>query len=150
MTSADIRSRLTQALRLDLIEPEPDEPQAAEILSIPPSRFYLTGFLAPWNAPAAQKADDDEQGELEMAAAGGGAEDEDSTAEPPAARRRQFPSSIGVSVLAPPGDSLSTGTTRANVNGSTRVWTSFATAEHEPLTHLIRRVYPYRMYVETP
>jgi hypothetical protein len=103
MTSADIRTRLVHALRLDLIGPQPDEPQAAETLGIPPSRWYLTGFLAPWNAPAAQKADADEQGELEMAAAVGGAEDDDSTPDPPAARRGQFPSSIGVSVLVPPG-----------------------------------------------
>ena len=103
MTSADVRARLTHALRLDLIGPEPDEPQAGEVLPISPSRFYLTGFLAPLNAPASQKADDDEQGELELAAASGGAEDDDSTPEPPAAKRGQFPPSMGVSVLVPPG-----------------------------------------------
>ena len=103
MTSADVRARLAQALRLDLIGPEPDEPQASELLPISPSRFYLTGFLAPWNAPAAQKADDDEQGELELAAAGAGAEDEDSTTDRPAARRGHFPSSMGITVLLPAG-----------------------------------------------
>ena len=87
MTSADVRARLTHALRLDLIGPEADEPQADELLPIPPSRFYLTGFLAPLNAPALQKADDDEQGELELAAASGGAEDDDSTPDPPTAQR---------------------------------------------------------------
>lgn len=102
MTSADVRARLTHALRLDLIGPDPGEPQAWETLPIPPSRWYLTGFLVPWNAPAAQKADEDEQGELEMAAAGGGAGEEDSATDPPAARRGQFPSSIGVSVLVAP------------------------------------------------
>lgn len=61
MASVDIRNELTRALRLDLIGPESDEPQASEILPIAPSRFYLTGFLAPLTAPAAQKADDDEQ-----------------------------------------------------------------------------------------
>ena len=75
----------------------------SEILPISPSRFYLTGFLAPLNAPAAQKADDDEQGELERAAAGAGADEDDSTAEAPAAKRGQFPSSMGISVLVPPG-----------------------------------------------
>lgn len=103
MTSADVRARLTHALRLDLIGPEPDELQADETLPISPSRFYLTGFLAPLNAPAAQKADDDEQGELELAAASGGSEDDDSTPEPPAAKRGQFPSSMGLSVLVLPG-----------------------------------------------
>src|SRR5919109_3501622 len=101
MTSADIRRHLTQALRLDLIGPEPDEAQATETLRIAPSRWYLTGFLAPWNAPAVQKSDDDEQGELELAAAAGGAEDDDAGPEPQAARRGQFPSSIGISVLVP-------------------------------------------------
>ena len=52
MTSADVRARLAHALRLDLIGPEPDEPQANEILPIAPSRFYLTGFLAPLDTPA--------------------------------------------------------------------------------------------------
>jgi hypothetical protein len=102
LTSADVRARLTHALRLDLIGPEPNEPQADEVLPIFPSRFYLTGFLAPLNAPASQKADDDEHGELELAAASGGAEEDDSTPEPPAAKRGVFPSSIGVSVLVPP------------------------------------------------
>ena len=50
MTSADVRAQLTQALRLDLIGPEPDEPQVSEVLSAPPSRWYLTGFLAPSSA----------------------------------------------------------------------------------------------------
>jgi hypothetical protein len=89
--------------RLDLIGPEPDEPQATEILPLAPSRFYLTGFLVPLNAPASQKKDEDEQGELEQAAAAAGTDEDDSTREPPAARRGHFPSSIGVSVLVPPG-----------------------------------------------
>lgn len=103
MTSADVRARLTHALRLDLIGPNPGEPQISETLPIPPSRWYLTGFLVPWNAPAAQKADEDEQGELEKAAGGGGAGEEDTATDPPAARRGQFPSSIGVSVLVASG-----------------------------------------------
>ena len=80
MTPADVRARLTHALRLDLIGPEPGELQEAELLRLPPSRWYLTGFLVPWNAPSAQKSDEDEQGELELAAAGAGADDDDSAA----------------------------------------------------------------------
>jgi len=96
-----IRDQLTRALRLDLIGPEPDEPQAAEILPLAPSRWYLTGFLAPWNAPATQKRDeDDTQGELELEAGGPG-EDDEATPEPRAARRSHFPSSMGLSVLVP-------------------------------------------------
>jgi hypothetical protein len=58
MTASDVRDRLTHALRLDLIGPEPDQPQVDEILDRAPSRWYLTGFLAPSNAPASQKSDE--------------------------------------------------------------------------------------------
>lgn len=100
-TSADVRARLTHALRLDLIGPDPDEPQVNEVLSALPSRWYLTGFLAPWSAPATQKQDDDDQGELEMTEAAAQGDEDNTSAEPPAARRGQFPSSLGVSVLVP-------------------------------------------------
>ena len=126
MTSADVRGRLTHAIRLDLIGPEPEEPQANEVLPISPSRFYLTGFLAPLNAPAAQKADDDEQGELELAAAGAGADEDDSTAEAPAAKRGQFPSSMGISGLFDEFDALVTDRASRNEVGEIlRVLNSF-------------------------
>ena len=100
MTPADVRDRLTHALHLDLIGPDPGEPQISEILNIAPSRWYLTGFLVPWNAPVSQKQDvEDTQGELELGEAGSGGDEDDSTPEPPAARRGHFPSSIGLSVL---------------------------------------------------
>ena len=102
MTSSDIRARLTHALRLDLVGPEPDEPQIDEVLSVPPSRWYLTGFLAPSSAPVAQKRDDDDQGELEFGEAATRGDEDETPAEPPPARRGQFPSSLGVSVLVPP------------------------------------------------
>ena len=73
MTPAEVRDRLTHALRLDLIGPDPGEPQTAEILNIAPSRWYLTGFLVPWNAPVSQKQDvEDTQGELELGETGSG------------------------------------------------------------------------------
>src|SRR5579862_2701422 len=102
MTEADVRERLARALRLDLIGPGPDEPQVAEVLPITPSRWYLAGFLVPWNAPAHQKRDeDDTQGELEFAEAGGTSDEDQAAPEPRAARRSHFPSSMGVSVLMP-------------------------------------------------
>lgn len=101
MTSSDVRARLAQALRLDLIGPEPDDPQVNEVLPTPPSRWYLSGFLAPLAAPAAQKRDDDDPGELEFAEAGAQGDEDTSTGEPPAARRGQFPCSLGMSVLVP-------------------------------------------------
>jgi hypothetical protein len=102
MTPADVRTRLTDALRLDLIGPDPGEPQVTEILNVPPSRWYLTGFLVPWSAPLRQKQDeDDAQGELGSTEPATGADDDDTADEPPAARRGHFPSSIGISVLVP-------------------------------------------------
>ena len=101
MTSADVRARLSHALRLDLIGPEPGEPQETEVLAFPPSRWYLTGFLAPWSASASQKRDDDEQGELGYGEAAPEGDEDRGTQEPPAARRGVFPSSIGISVLVP-------------------------------------------------
>jgi hypothetical protein len=73
VTSADVRDRLVHALRLDLIGPGPDEPQAAETLEVTPSRWYLAGFLVPWSAPARQKRHEgDTQGELGFAEAASG------------------------------------------------------------------------------
>jgi len=45
------RNHLVGALQDDLVGPyvseEPDGPGADEVLKLPPSRWYLTGFLAP-------------------------------------------------------------------------------------------------------
>lgn len=103
ITSADVRTYLTRTLRLDLIGPEADEPQTAEVLPIAPSRWYLTGFLVPWNAPVHQKSDDnDTQGELEYGDASADADEDSGPPEPRAARRSHFPSSMGLSVLLAP------------------------------------------------
>ena len=101
MNAADVRERLTRALRLDLVGPEPNDPQAEEVLDRAPSRWYLTGFLVPSTAPATQKSDEDDRGDFDLEASPGG-DEEDATHETPAARRGYFPSSIGLSVLAPP------------------------------------------------
>lgn len=102
-TSSAVRLRLTDALRLDLVGPGPTDSQVTETLSAPPSRWYLTGFLVPLAAPASQKQDEDDQGELELNAGQAGGEDDDAPPEPQAARRGHFPSSMGVSVLVGPG-----------------------------------------------
>ena len=47
MTSVDARDELVRILEDDLIGPKPGELHAGEILDVPPSRFYLTGFLIP-------------------------------------------------------------------------------------------------------
>jgi len=99
-----VRDSLRRALSLDLVGPGNDGIHAEEVLPLPPSRWYLTGFLAPWNAPSSQKRDaDDTQGELEYGEAGGPGDDDEATPEPRAARRSHFPSSMGLSVLVPAG-----------------------------------------------
>ena len=52
--AALIRTTLVDALRLDLVGPDPDEPlhaaHATETLPTAPSTWYLTGFLVPFQA----------------------------------------------------------------------------------------------------
>ena len=100
MTSGDARQELTRALRLDLIGPEPGSPYESESLPQSPSRWYLTGFLVPYEAPVDQREDEQGQEQLDLGGAAGTAEDDD-TPEPASARRAFFPSSIGLSVLTP-------------------------------------------------
>ena len=99
-----VRDSLTRGLSLDLVGPSHGGTDAAEVLPLSPSRWYLTGFLVPWNAPSSQKRDeDDTQGELEYGEAGGPGDDDEATPEPRAARRSHFPSSMGLSMLVPAG-----------------------------------------------
>ena len=102
-TSEQIRARLVEALRLDLVGPTSDHAFANELLPESPRRWYLTGYLAPTTLPSEKKTEDD------------GVEDEiDSPAEQPAsddgaeidrtaAKKGLLPSSIGLSVLVAKG-----------------------------------------------
>ena len=50
-TSAQVRTQLVKALQLDLIGPTPDDlERAQEILRQAPTKWYLTGFLAPFGS----------------------------------------------------------------------------------------------------
>ena len=64
---ADVRSRLREALELDLIGPGAGHPLADERLPgwVRPSNWYLTGFLVPRAAPAEQRADADADDDFE-------------------------------------------------------------------------------------
>ena len=101
MKPVDVRTRLVEALRLDLVGPDNGTDLEAELLPQAPSRWYLTGFLVPLEAGEEQRAD--ETGEDDFALTGGEAEanDDDAPPEPAAARRAFFPSSIGLSLLVP-------------------------------------------------
>jgi hypothetical protein len=118
-TSVDIRGKLIDAFRRDLVGPGlRDADLAKERLKENPSRWYLTGFLAPAEDPLAQEgAKDGAQGseddpsiqeEMEIDTeepadeGAGGAAGDDATPEVPNTKRRFLPSSIGLTVLLPP------------------------------------------------
>ncbi|MDX2099441.1 MAG: DISARM system helicase DrmA [Leptolyngbyaceae cyanobacterium bins.59] len=100
LTSAEIRSTLVDALQLDLVGPIPtDTEHAEEVLIQAPSKWYLTGFLAPFGAKPEERSDD--EGNVETEELGNSEASEDSGApERGAARKAPFPSSMGLSFLA--------------------------------------------------
>lgn len=99
--SADARASLVETLRRDLIGPMPEDADlACELLPLPPSSWYLTGYLVSVFAPSKVKARDAEE-EMDDGADGAGADD----VAPPerTARRSILPSSCGLSLLLEPG-----------------------------------------------
>ena len=101
MTSSEVRSKLVEALRLDLVGPGVNLGDAYEVLPQAPSRWYLTGFLVPLGAKPEQRADEEANDDFDNAGEAGGTDD-DAADDKPAARPWYFPSSIGASVLVPP------------------------------------------------
>ncbi|HEY4591775.1 MAG TPA: DNA/RNA helicase, partial [Thermoanaerobaculia bacterium] len=99
---SDLRARLVRALEADLIGPF-DPESGEEALRLPPSRWYLTGFLAPQGGRepeeqqdalaeetfAVEIDDDEESGGLER--------------EGEVKQKNRLPASMGLSVLLPPG-----------------------------------------------
>src|SRR5262245_4502567 len=98
--SAEVRSWLVEQLRLDLVGPGPaDTALHSEILPQAPSRWYLTGFLVPLDAPDEQRAGDaDAEGDLDSGDDTGGSDDA-AAPDQASARRTWRPSSIGLSFL---------------------------------------------------
>lgn len=99
LTSAEIRSTLVDALQIDLVGPKPNDTEhAEEVLTQAPSKWYLTGFLAPFGAKPGDRSDD--EGDVDLQALGDGATSEDSQSpEASPARKALFPSSMGMSFL---------------------------------------------------
>lgn len=101
-TPNDVRAQLIDALRLDLVGPRPGhsphDAYAQEALPIAPSKWYLTGFLIPYEAPVSQRSDDDADEQLDQVGriVDG---DDDSPPEQASARKAYFPPSLGLSVL---------------------------------------------------
>lgn len=98
-TASDVREHLIGALEADLIGPYDAVGLPDELLPQAPSRWYLTGFLAPKDGALVDNPEDQGQ----TGAGGndtGDTEDEEAT-EP--RRSSFFPSSIGLSALVPHG-----------------------------------------------
>ncbi|MFQ4137392.1 DISARM system helicase DrmA [Nodosilinea sp. PGN35] len=99
-TSADIRATLVDALNIDLVGPTPhDTDHAEEILRQAPSKWYLTGFLAPFGAPPDLRSDDDADDDLPEEVTTSDSSEDSKTPDKPAARKALFPSSMGLSCL---------------------------------------------------
>jgi Helicase conserved C-terminal domain len=98
-TSAAVRRQLVQALKLDLVGPDSqaEDHYQNEILSQAPSKWYLTGFLVPYEASVQERSDEAGDDELELPEPKGF--DDETTPEQASARRAPFPSSIGLSFL---------------------------------------------------
>jgi Helicase conserved C-terminal domain len=94
----DLRDKLVQALESDLVGPFSLEASSTEVLPLPPTRWYLTGFLAPENAPAEEESTEDRE-----VAAGDDQDVDGATDEKEPRGPRTLPSSVGLSVLLPPG-----------------------------------------------
>jgi len=103
-SSADVRESLVAALEAELVGPFHPEGHAGptdEVLPLAPSRWYLTGFLAPHAGRETQDPTADDE-------LGAGPEDEDEEPEAPEGEPkvpRHFPASMGMSVLLPPAES---------------------------------------------
>jgi hypothetical protein len=99
-TSVEVRERLVEALRLDLVGPGDGHALADERLPgwVRPSNWYLTGFLIPTGTPPERRADPDEDEDFELVPESAGLAEE-SNEERKAAKKAYFPSSMGLSFL---------------------------------------------------
>lgn len=104
LTSEAVRSRLVEALELDLIGPWAGHPYADEKLPgwVRPSNWYLTGFLIPAATAPEKRAAEDEDDDFNEVGEDAGLPEE-SNEERKAAKKAYFPSSMGLSFLLPKG-----------------------------------------------
>ncbi|WP_016744458.1 DISARM system helicase DrmA [Rhizorhabdus wittichii] len=112
MNAIEVREELVHRLRRNLVGPSDfphDDDLARESLPAgeSPSRWYLTGFIAPVGDEVAhvdEDADEEEElTQLEPAGFGaGGAAGDDEDPEPPVTKRRFLPSSIGITAMLDP------------------------------------------------
>ncbi len=94
------RRHLLDALQSDLIGPyDPESPH--EVLKLPPTRWYLTGFLVPESSAHHEATNSGDENEDYAAGTEAGADDGESTA-PEAKHKPILPSSLGMTLLLPP------------------------------------------------
>lgn len=102
LTSAQVRAKLVEALRLDLIGPNPtDLAYQDEILPQAPSKWYLTGFLVPYEAELKDRSDETNTETVDSLSEKA-SNDDNTEPEIASARKGYFPSSIGLSFLIAP------------------------------------------------
>jgi hypothetical protein len=104
-----VRARLVDTLRRDLIGPGPEDSDLArEVLKENPSRWYLTGFLAPSpeGLPPGEAEEPDEEGDPVLGEDEGSDPEsgraraaDDPPADEPSSRPRRLPSTLGLTVL---------------------------------------------------
>jgi hypothetical protein len=126
--SVEIRDRLVDILQLDLVGPRVDGPEYSiyeeEVLPTAPSKWYLTGFLVPFEASIEERSDDtgdDELDQVDRVSPG----DDETQPEQASARKAYFPSSMGTSVL------VSKETTQLQVNLNWADYTTTGNQEHD-------------------
>ena len=98
--SLEVRSRLVEAVKLDLVGPWAGHELGREQLPgrERPSNWYVAGFLIPTGSPRDRSGDADEDDDLDTVPESAGLAEE-SNDERKAARKAFFPSSIGLSFL---------------------------------------------------
>jgi hypothetical protein len=122
-TALEVRERLVEALKLDLVGPWAGHALAEERLPgwVRPSNWYLTGFLIPSGTPPEKAADADEDDDVSEIPESAGLAEENNE-ERKAAKKGFFPSSMGLSFLVPKEARALTVTVR---------WGDYAQAEIE-------------------
>jgi hypothetical protein len=106
---AQVREALVRALAFDLVGPGPEATEyATEVLPQAPSKWYLTGFLAPRGAQAGaalgdppEPLDGDDDADEDPIESGIDDGQDPPEEKPARSQRLIFPSSMGLSVLVP-------------------------------------------------
>src|SRR5206468_12915858 len=73
--SSEVRNELVEALKLDLVGPWLGHAFAHELLPENPTRWYLTGYLVPEDAPVQHRSDAEAKDEVDAGGEGGGTDD---------------------------------------------------------------------------